>query len=202
MQEVDVLGETLASTCKIFAFDLMEIWLDNRCIRVHVNEAIKALQPESAEVYTIEDANNNNISYQLCLAASISNYVWHAQDDDQKDNPEGSPRYRSLLPLDIPIRTEISCKISRCFPSMSVYIVGYSMKCIKFKPPYLKFLSGIGFATCASLEESYPNGTIDAPNTNIIAAAVAVVAAESSSVNIAIEDGNRNRCMGIRSSWF
>lgn len=204
-----LLSESLSSICKIFSLDIMELWSYNliqgdlRCIQVYVSDRLKDLHPESANMYL--DSRNSEVSSLLCLRASESNYVWTTQDDDQTNCPEATTPFRLLPPLNIPIRTEMACKISRDFPSVSIFVVGYSMKHIKFKSPYLKFLSGIGYTICVALEESIPE----------FAAGLPIFGqSQSSSQNSAsvmeftgstgqVEDQlNRNRCEGTRSSWF
>ena len=114
--------------------------------------------------FTSDNYHCRSLSYQLCNLAksSPSRYHWRVVENNEgQKGGEGRPRCDStgqaptlknlelsaLHPdLKAPVQTEMSYMIQGETGDVHVFIVGFAIDRIDYKPQKLKFLSGLGYA--------------------------------------------------------
>eukprot|EP00596_Hydrurales_sp_CCMP1899_P008334 CAMPEP_0119047376 /NCGR_PEP_ID=MMETSP1177-20130426/52811_1 /TAXON_ID=2985 /ORGANISM="Ochromonas sp, Strain CCMP1899" /LENGTH=669 /DNA_ID=CAMNT_0007021909 /DNA_START=346 /DNA_END=2355 /DNA_ORIENTATION=- len=164
----------MALASSVLGFEIVELWTEEgdgnlHCTYVHASDAIVKKYPEVIAGHYPNHKKEHKLSPVLCNLAKESNsrYHWRVVDDtadgdygrSRSDSQGQVSSYKNLEGINLeeasqlhpdlkaPVKTEMSYMLYQVETgNVRVFIVGFAIDRIEYKPQKLKFLSGLGYA--------------------------------------------------------
>ena len=159
---------TMALASSVLGFEIVELWTEEagdgriHCTYVHANDTVTKKYPDLITGHYPNHKKEHKLSPMLCKLAkeSPNRYHWRVVATDKEKTAKGSisgsdssgqlvSQYElsALHPdLKVPAQTEMSYMLPAETEGCLVFIVGFAIDRIDYKPQKLKFLSGLGYA--------------------------------------------------------